>query len=622
MVLASVQRILLSGIAATAILVLALPGTGRAADDKARAAENRGAKLETAALNQGTPKDWAAASLPALLNEADAARYRIVFELQKNGEWKDADKIIKRITDRALMGHVLAQRYLHPTKYRSRYKELKAWMAKYADHPEARRIYKLALRRRPKNWKMPKPPIAAKANRDYVAAAYASKTYSPRKKLSKAQRKAYRGYQRRLRWYLRKGWTKAFKKLISDKSIQRLYHPVELDRQRARLATGYYGAGRDQWALNWAEKSTKRSGKYLPIAHWTAALAAWRLKDYQKALGHFDAVSKSGYASGWLISAGAFWAARASLRVRRPQDFNRYLRAATVHPRTFYGLLALRLMDVEAKFNWEPPPLAGEALQELTVAPGGRRAVMLLQTGEDHRAETELKALFGRTSPDLARAMLALADRAQMPSLAMRLGALLVHSGSDLYDSTAYPAPALTSKDGEVIDRELILALIRQESGFNPKAKSRAGARGLMQLMPRTASFVAKDRRLRGARRNTLYDPELNLKLGQKYIDILLKDARIKGDLFRMLTAWNAGPGNLNKWSRKVRHNDDPLLFIESIPSRETRIFVERVLTNYWIYRIRFDQSLASLDAVARGHWPVYTSERDQTVEVAEDGPR
>ena len=605
-------RILLGGIAAAAILALAVPGP-------LRAAEKGAADLKTAALKAGAPRDWVSASLPSLLNEADAARYRIVFVLQKNGEWKDADKIIERIDDRALMGHVKAQRYLHPTKYRSRYRELKAWMADYADHPEARRIYKLALRRRPKNWKMPVPPVVAKSNKTYVA-AYASKTYSPRKKLSKAERKQYRGIQRRLRWYLRKGWTKAFKKLITDKKIQRLYHPVELDRQRGRLATGYYGAGRDEWALDWAEKGTKRSGKYLPVVHWTAGLAAWRLQDYPKALGHFDAVSKSDYASGWLISAGAFWAARASLRVRRPQDFNNYLRAAKRHPRTFYGLLAHNLMADKAVFNWAPPPLAGEALRELAAAPGGRRAVMLLQVGEDRRAEVELKALFGRTSPDLARAMLALADRADMASLAMRLGTFLVHSGSELYDSTAYPAPPLTAKDGAVIDRELILALIRQESAFNPKAKSRAGARGLMQIMPRTASFVAKDRRLRGDQRNQLFDPELNLKLGQKYIDILLADARIKGDLFRLLTAWNAGPGNLNKWSRKVQHNNDPLLFIESIPSRETRIFVERVLTNYWIYRIRFNQSLASMDAVARGQWPHYTSERDLAVEVAEDG--
>ena len=87
-------RILLGGIAAAAILALAVPGP-------LRAAEKGAADLKTAALKAGAPRDWVSASLPALLNEADAARYRIVFELQKNGEWKDADKIIERIDDRA-----------------------------------------------------------------------------------------------------------------------------------------------------------------------------------------------------------------------------------------------------------------------------------------------------------------------------------------------------------------------------------------------------------------------------------------------------------------------------------------------------------------------------------------
>ncbi|NQV56892.1 MAG: lytic transglycosylase domain-containing protein, partial [Rhodospirillales bacterium] len=373
-------------------------------------------------------------------------------------------------------------------------------------------------------------------------------------------------------------------------------------------------------ALELAERGVKNSGKYLPLAHWTAALASWRLGKFKRALGHFDAVSKSEYSSPWLISAAAFWAARSSLKIRRPQNFNTYLKVASKYPRTFYGLLARRLMGTPTDFDWAPPPLAKDALKELAQAPGGRRAVMLLQVGQDWRAERELKNLFGRTSPDLARAMLALADRAEMPSLAMRLGNLLVHSGSVLYDSTAYPAPELSTSGAEVIDRELILALIRQESGFNPNAKSHAGARGLMQIMPRTASFVAKDRRLRNSKRNTLYDPEVNIDLGQKYIEILLKDERVDGDLFRMAVAWNAGPGNLNKWLNKIKHGDDPLQFIESIPSRETRIFVERVLANYWIYRIRFKKPLTSLDAVARGQWPSYSTARAQIFEVAEDG--
>ena len=142
-----------------------------------------------------------------------------------------------------------------------------------------------------------------------------------------------------------------------------------------------------------------------------------------------------------------------------------------------------------------------------------------------------------------------------------------------------------------------------------------------MQLMPGTASFVAKDRKYRSSKRRELFDPETNIELGQRYIDILLKDKRVKGDLFRMTTAWNAGPGNLNKWSLKVQHGNDPLLFIESIPAKETRIFVERVLTNYWVYRARFRQPLGSLEAVASGKWPIYRSKRPNGTELAGEMP-
>ncbi len=82
----------------------------------------------------------------------------------------------------------------------------------------------------------------------------------------------------------------------------------------------------------------------------------------------------------------------------------------------------------------------------------------------------------------------------------------------------------------------------------------------------------------------------------------------MKGDLFRLTTAYNGGPGNLNKWQRKMEFNGDPLLFIESLPSRETRLFVERVLTNFWIYRMRLGQRVPSLDDIVAGDWPRYTA--------------
>ena len=128
-----------------------------------------------------------------------------------------------------------------------------------------------------------------------------------------------------------------------------------------------------------------------------------------------------------------------------------------------------------------------------------------------------------------------------------------------------------------------------------------------MQLMPRTAGFVAKDRRYRGAKRSHLFRPEVNLELGQKYVEMLLANPKIKGDLFQLAVAWNGGPGNLSKWLRRTDYRNDPLLFIEGIPSKETRIFIERVLANLWIYRDRLGQPKPSLDAIAAGEWPLYT---------------
>ena len=79
-----------------------------------------------------------------ILSKFDSRRYRAIFRIQREGNWRIADRLIGTIKDPILMGHVLAQRYLHPTKYRTNYKEFKAWLEKYNDHPEARRIYRLA----------------------------------------------------------------------------------------------------------------------------------------------------------------------------------------------------------------------------------------------------------------------------------------------------------------------------------------------------------------------------------------------------------------------------------------------------------------------------------------------
>ena len=88
-----------------------------------------------------------------------------------------------------------------------------------------------------------------------------------------------------------------------------------------------------------------------------------------------------------------------------------------------------------------------------------------------------------------------------------------------------------------------------------------------------------------------------------------MNNSVVGNNLFKLCVAYNAGPGKLARWEQEANYPDDPLLFIESIPSAETRIFVERVLTNYWIYRLKYKQDLNSLDRVAEGTWPVYVAQ-------------
>ena len=115
-----------------------------------------------------------------------------------------------------------------------------------------------------------------------------------------------------------------------------------------------------------------------------------------------------------------------------------------------------------------------------------------------------------------------------------------------------------------------------------------------MQLLPTTARYMND-----GDEVNGLTTPATNIAVGQKYIRHLLNDTNVNNDLFKMMVAYNAGPGNLARWKSELKDVDDPLLFIESIPSPETRAFVERVMVNYWIYRIRMGQETPSLDAIA-----------------------
>jgi peptidoglycan lytic transglycosylase len=542
-------------------------------------------------------------NLPSVLKPADAALYRQIFELQDHARWKEADKLIAKLSDRLLLGHVYFERYMQSNTYRATYKELSSWMSEFRDQPGADQVYKLALRRHPKGTRQPATPDLPAAATQRPNDPYAGRTTFHA--LSAWQQRYVRQTQRHVRIYVHHGQPARALALINSPKSQHAFDTVSLDESRAHIASGYYHAGDNRRALELGGPAANRSGKQIPAAYWWAGLAAWRLGDYGTASHLFSEMANSNLKSGWTVAAAAFWAARSYLLDEQPREVNHYLHLAAQHPRTFYGMLATRSLGVEPPLVWNRPVMDKAAWHALTRETRVRRAIGLIQVGQDESAERELKLVAGHLSREAGRALVNVAIEYNLPSLALRTGRILSDNANENYDLALYPLPDWEPRNGFTIDRALVFAVMRQESNFRTRAKSHAGARGLMQLMPRTASFMA-GKRFHGNHRAQLFDPEVNMSLGQKYVEHLLEDPNIDGDLFFTVAAYNGGPGNLRKWRRRTDFQGDPLLFIESIPLFETRDYVERVLTNLWIYRYRLGQPAPSLDAIASGEWPAY----------------
>lgn len=147
------------------------------------------------------------------------------------------------------------------------------------------------------------------------------------------------------------------------------------------------------------------------------------------------------------------------------------------------------------------------------------------------------------------------------------------------------------------LDPYLVLALIREESRFNPRTLSWARAHGLMQLIPKTGLDLARLLRIKPYYQTRLYDPELNINLGCYYLSRLIK--KFGGDMTLALAAYNGGPRNVQKWLNKWRSQYggeiDVDEFVESIPLSETRSYVQKVLKSYNEYRRIYGEKTLTL---------------------------
>jgi soluble lytic murein transglycosylase-like protein len=209
--------------------------------------------------------------------------------------------------------------------------------------------------------------------------------------------------------------------------------------------------------------------------------------------------------------------------------------------------------------------------------------------------------------------MLVVANQAGLSDLAAQLAAVSQSADGKPRDFARFPVPKLVPQGGFRVDPALLYALARQESNFDSAVVSPAGARGLLQIMPATASYVANDPSLSGVAMQRLHDPAFSLELGQRYLHVLARSEAVDGNLIRLLAAYNAGIGNLQKWLPANGHRDDPFLFIEAIPFDETRGFVQRVLAYSWIYASRLGLPAPSLDQLAAGSFPKFAGPEEVT---------
>jgi soluble lytic murein transglycosylase len=547
----------------------------------------------------------APSSFVAVLSDDDVATYKKMFAAAALGKKDEVAALASQLKNKSLMGHVSAKGYLSPNTV-AEFDDLKSWLKKYDDYPEAKRIYLLAERKSPKRVGELEDPdrkiIRGNSDEaDVVPPDFAS---------GEAEAAA-----KKIKSMISSGKLAAATAYLDGPELKAKFSRADYGRLAHQVAAGQYYLGDSRTALALADAVAADVRAEVPEADWIAGLAAFRLQQYDLAAKHFEAMAENGATSSWLKSAAGFWAARSFLIAKQPQQVSRMLEIAASKPRTFYGLIALKILGREAPFTWNEPKLEKAAFQRLTKVSGIARGVGLYQVGEMEAAEGAIARSHGRLSAELDRPFIALAH--EMGFAHVQLLAAFAARDPDLKQA-AYPVMSVKPSDGWQVDPALVHAIVRQESKFEMRVTSSSDARGLMQLMPATAAGTMKDTTLDnpGAKAK-LFDPAFNLSVGQRYVQKMYSFVEPDGNLFHLVVAYNGGPGNLQKWLKEVEHRGDPLLFIESIPSRETRGYVERVVANYWIYQDRLGEAKTTLDQVARGAWPVLTwTDRPRVAEL------
>ncbi len=559
------------------------------------------------------PRGSSGIALPRPLPPSDAASLARIFTLQSQEDINAASRELASLDlsapiSRDLLGHVLAQRFMARTT-RPSAPELLDWLKQYSSYPDARAIHALLLTRLPTGMTpppVPDLPVPVTDNGVNLGPVPeetepATFTIARNPSLDRSVHEAARA----------RGADGVEKLLSSTSGLTNAY----ASQLRGEAAQILFTLNRDSDAYRLGLAGMKDCGERqcdgASLAGQMGGLAAWRMGRPDLARPLFEAAWRADLSTSALRSAAAFWAARAQLRTGHPSAYQSWMTRATTESSTFYGFLARRILGLGYGFA----PGGRDARDLLTVAdidavsgtPQGQRAFALLQIGQRQRAEAELRLLWpaATSQPALGRALMLVAQKAGLLQLAGQLADIVQASDGQPRDATRFPIPRLLPNNGFRLDPAMVYGITRTESNFDSGLVSGAGATGLMQIMPETAAAIT-GRDSGGALRGALRDPGYNLDLGQRYVAYLAQPEIVGPNLLHVLAAYNSGPGFFGRWRDQIQDQGDPLLFLESIPIDETRMFVPRALTYTWIYAARMKLPTPSLDELAAGAWPRY----------------
>lgn len=367
-----------------------------------------------------------------------------------------------------------------------------------------------------------------------------------------------------------------------------LGRPAEWGRSRERLARRALQQGRAGRAYLIASTHGLKTGQRYASLEWLAGyIALTKLDDASAAAAHFRRFRIDVFTPISLGRAG-YWEGRALEAMGRPAEAQDAYAFGAEFQTSFYGqLAALRLglpMDPALVGNENYPPLDATPLVSSSVL---EAALTLHQAGQKDTYRRFLRHLAEAATPLEQGTLGQLAIDMGEPFTALHIAKYAASLG-EVIPRPYFPIPD-DMPEKLAVAPELALAIMRRESEFNAGAISHAGARGLMQLMPKTGQLVAKDLDITLSTSDLTEDPALNIRLGTTYLSTL--DKKLDGYLPGIAAGYNAGPGRAVRW---ISAFGDPTTsveaavdWIEAIPFDETRNYVMRVLESREVYRAR-----------------------------------